>query len=767
MKLFIISTFAVLALGCRENTEAKKANAATTKTAATQEPPPSVRSKLSSHRPLLDEVARAEIDSDGVVIDFGTPGQHKYTRGGWLTGWGSDLAASKDAVRLTSRRGFLDLVAPRTAPRAIVVRARSRTEGQRLSLHVGDRELGAIELKPEWAIHRVDIGDGAIPRAGAFRLEVRASKEATGGARAELDWLWLAASEATEAPPSATVTPLAIGGQARRALVAPTARTFTFYLQPPAGSRLVVDLGAAERAEFSVSVTTDGAEPTELAKEAIEKRWTEREISLESYAGKAIRIDLTTRSQQGPAAWGEPEIMVDEVPAPPVPAGTRPRNVILLVMDTMRADAFATFAGDKHVARTPVFDALAKKSTVFAAAYDNENWTKPSVATTLSGLYPSTHDTKHDASKLPDEVELISERLRKDGFATAGFVANGYVSDKFGFEEGWDVFKNYIRESKPSEAEYVFADALEWHAKHTAAGTKAKPYFLYLQTIDPHVTYRVDREYWSPFFEGDYSGPLGPSIDAEDQVRLSKKKIKATERDVAWLRAMYWGEVGYHDAQLGKFLAELESRKALDDTLLVITNDHGEELGERGRFGHGHQAFEEMIRAPLIVHYPPTFPAKVIPDVVEHVDVSPTIIDALGREPLKDADGESLVPLVRGLPERAPRYALIEFLDGRRILRVGSWKLFARSNGQVELFDLASDPGEKREASENLPVARRLCEIHLGEALATPDKKTRMQGLGGKRQFRSGEAVIDPQMRRQLEALGYFGSTREAKDDAK
>lgn len=764
MKSLIV--LAVLLAGCRDE-DATKASASTNATQSATAAAPTVRSRLISHRPLLDEVARAEIDAGGLMIDLGVPGQHKYTRGGWLTGWGSDLSASKDAVRLTSRRGFLDVVAPRTAPQAIVVRARSNTPKQRLGFHVGDRELGAIDVGTEWAIHRVSVPEGSIPREGRFRLEVRAARDATGGARAELDWLWLSAVAEAEVPPPTTVASLAIAGQTRRALVAASARTFTFYLQPPAGARLVVDLGATERAEFVVSATTDGAAPAELARETIEKGWKEREISLAAYANKALRIDLTTSAQQGGAAWGEPEIMVDGVPSPPVPAGPPPRNVILLVMDTMRADSFETFAGAKHVARTPAFDAFAKKSTVFTAAYDNENWTKPSVATTLSGLYPSTHDTKHDTSKLPDEVELLSERLRHDGFATAGFVANGYVSDKFGFEQGWDVFRNYIRESKPSEAEHVFADALAWHAKHTAAGAKAKPFFLYLQTIDPHVTYRVEREYWSPFFEGEYSGPLGPSIDAEDQVKLSKKQIKATDRDLAWLRAMYWGEVSYHDVQLGKFLSELEARKALDNTLVVITNDHGEELGERGRFGHGHQVFEEMIRAPLIVHYPPVFPAKVVTDIVEHVDVAPTIIDTLGRDPLKDADGASLGPLVRELPERAPRYALIEFLDGRRILRVGSWKLIARSDGQVELFDLATDPEEKRSSPDQMPIARRLCEIHLGEALATPSKAARMQGLGGKRQFRSAEAVIDPRMRRQLEALGYFGSTGEANDEEK
>jgi arylsulfatase A-like enzyme len=729
---------------------------------------PSVRSQLTSHRPLLDEVVRADVDMGGLKIDFGTPAQHKYTRGGWLTGWGkSGQAGELTWVTLTSRRGFLDLAAPLSAPVAVVVRARSGTAGQQLAFYVGDRALGSAKLGAEWSTVRVPVEAGAIPRDGRFRFEVRASERDTGGVRAEIDWLWLSSGEGEPAK-DAAVVPLAIGTTTRRALVAPAAGTYSFYLQPPPGAQLVVDLGTADHAEFVVAATVDGAGRTELLRETVDKKWIERAIPLAAYAGRAIRIDLTTRGQRGAAGWGEPEIMVAGPAAAPSPQGTPPRNVIVLVMDTMRADAFAAFAGPNQVAKTPSFDALAARSTVFAAAYDNENWTKPSVATTLSGLYPSTHDTKQDESKLPDDVELISERLRGDGFATAGFVANGYVSDKFGFEQGWDVFRNYIRESKSSEAEHVFGDALAWHAAH-AKQAAAKPFFLYLQTIDPHVSYRVDREYWSPHFEGDYHGPLGPSIDATDQVKLSTKKLPQTATDVAWLRALYWGEVGYHDAQLGRFLQELEARGVLKDTLLVITNDHGEELGERGRFGHGHQVFEELIRAPLLVHYPPMFPAgKVIADVVEHVDVAPTILDALGRDPLREADGNSLIPLVRGLPVRQPRYAVIEFLGGRRVLRVGNWKLFARAGGDAALFDLAADPREEQDVVATSPIARRLCEVHLGEGLATPDKATRMQGLGGRRQFRAGSADIDPQMRRQLEALGYFGSgPKPGDDDAK
>jgi choline-sulfatase len=715
---------------------------------------------------MLDEVSRAELDASGLLIDLGTPDQHKYTRGGWRTGWGTNAASDETSwAPLIARSGYLDLTLPAAVPTELVARARSRAANQTLTWMIGEREIGETKIGREWSEIRLPIPADAIPKDHRIRLELRASAGAVAGVRAELDWVWLSTSRGSP-PLGPRAVPLQIAGKTRRALPAPTARTYTFHLQAPPTAELVVDLGASDRAEFVITATTDDGKRRELLRETVSGGWTERAIALAAVAGRAVRLELETIDPRGTVGWGEPELMIEHPTPVARPAGNAPRNVILLVIDTARADAFGPFARPDRVVKTPVFDGLAARSTVFANAYNNENWTKPSVATTLSGLYPSSHGAKQDASKLSSDVELLNERLARDGFATAGFVANGYVSKVFGFEQGWDVFRNYIRENKASESEHVFADALAWHARHLEKHPD-EPYFLYLQTIDPHVTYRVDQEFWSPYFEGEYDGPLGPSIGADDQVKLSSKKLAGSARDVAWLRALYWGEIAYHDAQLGKLLAELEARNALADTMLVITNDHGEELGERGRFGHGHQVFEEMIRAPLIIHYPPRFAATVIPEIVEHVDLAPTILEVLGKSPLKDADGISLVPLLRGQPISQPPYAVTEFLDSRRVLRVGSWKLVERANGESALFDVVADPMEQRDLETTAPIAGRLCAIHLGEALATRDKSNRMMGIGNRRQFQGGEATIGPQMRRQLEALGYFGSGPEPEDKAK
>jgi arylsulfatase A-like enzyme len=736
-------------------------------------PPVSQRDLLVAHRPLLDEVDRAELRAGGLLIDFGSADQHKYTRGGWASGWGPSREAANAAAgtredaraaghatwaELAGRRAWLDLATAGEA-RAVVVRARSRVPGQTLAIHAGDRQLGVVKLSATWAVARAEVAAGALPD-GPLRLELRRARSAKGVPAAEIDWLWLDEGSADPPAPGPRVAPLAFGGTVRRAIAVPSPRTYSFYLVPPPGASLVTDVGVAGSATFAISATADGSAPVELLRETVSGAWRERRVALDRFAGVPIRLDLTTSQQRGEAGWGEPEIaLVKNSPAaapPPAAAGgPPPRNLVFIMIDTARADVFGPFGGKDRVARTPHYDRLARGSTVFVNAYNNENWTKPSVATLLSGLYPSTHDTKRDASALPAGVELLSQRLEREGFATGAFIANGYISDKFGFKRGWKQYRNYIREGRPSEAEHVYGDALAWLERRRKSRA---PFFVYIQTIDPHVRYKVDEKYWGLYFKGHYTGPLGSSIAADDQIALTRKKIRPDERNLAWLRALYHGEVSYHDDHMGRFLDQLERLGLRERTMVVITNDHGEELGERGGFGHGHQLHEEMIRAPLLISYPPVFPPGArVDEIVEHVDLAPTLLDAMERPPLSRADGESMLPLLRGRPLQRPRYAIVEFLDGERAIRVGDHKMMVGSGGAAELYDLRADPGERRDLGSRRPIARRMCQVHLGEGLAVPDKAARVGGVGGRAGFRAGTADIDPVVRRQLEALGYFG----------
>lgn len=714
--------------------------------------PRSAREALQPWRSLLDEAARAELREGGLLVDFGGADQHKYTRGGWSTGWAHIVVDDGPSrCRATAGVARLDVVLDEPAAR-IVMAARSDLEGQRVIVSAGGKKLGEAAIGAEWGPVTIAL-DGGLP-AGRHELELAFAAGDKVEVRAELDWLWLARAAAGDAPAiGARVLPVDIGGEPRRSLVAPTARTYSFYLDVPSAATLVFDIAAEGEATFAVTMRTDGAEPREVLREAATGKWREHAIDLAGVAGKTVRLDLTTTGTATRAGWGEPELLIDApAPKPTAPAANKPaRSAVVILIDTVRADSFEPYgSGDVH---TPAYDAFASKATVFSNAYDNENWTKPSVATLLSGMYPSTHDAKRDESKLPEEVELLSQHLGAAGFSTAGFVANGYISEHFGFERGWSHFRNYIREGEDSQAESVYGDALAWLREH-----KDERFLLYIQTIDPHVDCEVDAAYYSRYFEGDYDGPLGDVIDAMDQRKLSSGKLEASERDLAWLRALYHGEVTYHDEHMGAFLDELDALGIADTTLVAITNDHGEELGDHGKFGHGHNLYDYMVRAPLTIRYAPAFPPQRVDEIVEHVDFAPTLVDVLGVDPMAKADGTSLLELVRGQDVRRPSYAIVEMLHGRRAVRVGSWKLVRSAEEDwVRLFDLSTDPGEKTEVAAEHPIAFRAAEVYLGEGLGMPVKRERVRDVAARRSFKATKAKISPAARRGLEALGYFG----------
>ena len=715
-------------------------------------PPPSARVALQPLRSLVGEALRAELDIGGLVIDFGTADQHKSTRGGWATGWGEPSgAAGMTSCSVVAAGARLDVVSA-SAIAEVVLRARTGHAKQKLTLSVDGAVVGAATLTAgDWQLVRIPVT--ATIDAGVHELGLAFARGTGSKVRAEVDWLWLAAVAGAEPPElGPRGAALSIGDAPRRALVAPSPRSYRFYLQVPERAALVFDYGSTADTKFTVRAKADAGAEVELFTGVSPGAWREQKIDLAAYAGKPLRLEFATTGPTGAAGWGEPEIMVAGAPRPRPPARTaKPRNVIFIMMDTARADGFAPSGSDR--ARTPAFDALAKDSTTFVNAYNNENWTKPSVATMLTGFYPSTHDTRHDASKLPVEVELLSQHLQRAGLKTAGLIANGYISKHFGFGKGWDFYRNYIRESRPSEAEHVYGDALAW-----LEDNRDQPFFLYIQTIDPHVPYAVGREYTKPYFADTYAGVLGADIDAREARSMSTGKIKPTEADIAWLRAVFYGEMTYHDEHMGRFLDQVERWGLLDSTLVVVNNDHGEELYEFGKVGHGHSLREHMVKAPLLMRFPGIFPAGArVEEVVEQVDLTPTIIDALGGKPLDEVDGSSLLPLLAGRPHRRPYYAIVEFLAKWRAVRVGDWKLVQNSEDVRQLYNVADDPEDSRDVAATSPIAVRMCEVYLGEGLGMPVKRERHQNLTVRRRFRAIKVKVGPGTRRGLEALGYFG----------
>ncbi len=675
---------------------------------------------------LLAEAPRAELDVGGPFVDFGTFDQHKYTYGGWTTGWGArgrDGGVSYGTVDEQSAKLHFLLQA---RPAEVVVRLRSRLSGQKVWLKHDNRTLGSASVGKEWTVVRAPAA--ALPKSGRATLELKFSRKSSKIASAEVDWVWLSSAQAGAPPDSVErVGDMELAGSRRQALLSPGSRSYSFYLEPPPDARLSLAYGAGSAAEFSVSAQTVDGETHELLSDRTEGgRWVPADIDLSQFGGKVIRLVLATSGTGEPAGWAEPAIVLAKPEPNPVArtdSSKRPKNVVFIVMDTCRADLYSTVNPDSRV-KVPVFDAFATKSVAFSNAFNNESWTMPSTATLLSGVYPFSHGALFLKSKVPESLELLSQYLKGHGFHTAAISANAFVSPKFGFDKGWDSFSEVVHTER-EKGEFVYEDATHW----LEANAKAGPFLLYLQVMDCHSPYEVARSYSEPYHPGPYHGKLGHAIESKELGEIQRREIRPSKADWEWIRALYHGEATYQDEHMGGFLATLEKMGLLDDSLVVITNDHGEEMGDHGSVGHQVTSYDELLRAPLMMHFPPMFPAgHIIDEVVEQVDVSPTIVDALGLPPMPAAQGLSLLPLIHGKTERLrPCYSISDHRDREHAVHVGHWKLTVDRAGRWKsLYDIGTDRGEHQDRRKEAVLAGRFVEIYLGEVLAVPNKRDRL-----------------------------------------
>ena len=545
-----------------------------------------------------------------------------------------------------------------------------------------------------------------------------------------------------------------VGGTERRALAVRAPTTITYHVEVPRGGRLVLGVGAeAAGGHARIVAQTEGGEPVQLYDADVSQRWDDQSIDLAQFAGQVVRLDLiASGTTTGRVAFSVPGIMV----APPQVAEARPvRNVIVLLIDTLRASKLRAYNPRSRV-RTPVLDRIAGEGTVFEHAQSQENWTKPSVASVLTGLTSMTHGTKTDAARVPEGAQLISEAFDAADFATGSFIANGYVSDRFGFDQGWDHYTNFIRESRSPKAEHVFREAGDWIEQH-----REERFFAYVHTIDPHVPYDPPEEFWQMYDpRTDYAGQVRPRMtgDLLERAKRNPPAVTFDESDVRRLTALHDGAISYHDAQFGLFLERLDRLGVLNDTAIVITADHGEEFHEHGSWGHGHSVYQELLSVPFIVWRPGTVPAQRISHMVSTASVTPTVAELAGIPALQAAELPSLVGALRGDVPPGPSVAFSDFLDDRRVIVAGRWKLILRGNNPGTMFDLQADPNEQRELEvHQRPIAGRYLRTMLGQYLGARDRGHWMDAEQREgHRFGTEAAQLDAQTCAQLQALGYL-----------
>ena len=476
-------------------------------------------------------------------------------------------------------------------------------------------------------------------------------------------------------------------------------------------------------------------------------------VSLPPAGGKA-RITLLTEGPEGAFAfWANPVV---------IRTGARARRVILISIDTLRADHLGCYGYGKDT--TPHADALAADGALFTDAYAPSSWTLPSHVSLLTSLSCFRHGVNLETDRMEETRPTLADVLRADGFLCAAVTGGGFLSPVFGFSKGFDVYKQAETSLWTSDAAgQVSAAAADW-----IEANKDRDFFLFIHTYQPYDPYIPPAPYDTKFQEAPTSLKminLGGHLGGP---RGIFKPLPEVERRA--IVGLYDGEVGYTDAVLvGALTAKLKALGIYDDTLIVLTSDHGEEFYEHGNWLHGHSLYDESLKVPLIVKFPGSkYRRKRIGSFVRLVDVMPTVMEAFGIKVGElDLDGRGLLNVLRGR-EKKDR-AVLAYLAGgvlnnsvpaRTALTDGRTKVIlnrpydASAAGfflfpppavpEVEAYDLAADSGEKTDvAARKAQAAGRLVAL--------------MRKLESEGRTRTGQKTeIDAETEEKLRALGYI-----------
>ena len=712
------------------------------------------------HLDLLALVHLADVNHHGLYMDFGTPARMHYTLGRWHSGFLRDVTAGqRDFTRIgTDARAWFHL----DEQRAVTLRVRGRPLGSNnVNIYLNGRRAGVAAFSPG-GVQEVDVSiERSLVRAGENTLMLRSSDTRTVQGEevaAEIDSIWVLPETVPEGeldPPRYTelVQDLDVGGESRRSVVLPGPSTIRWYAEVPENGRFSLGFGAAGEGERTIRVTAtpEGAEAVSLHEGAVTGAWQDRVLDMTSLAGEIVRIEVAVEGE-GEIGISGPAVVV---PMPETAlADAEARNVVVLLIDTLRASKLRAYNPRSRV-ETPTLDAFAGEAAVFEHAQAPENWTKPSVASVLTSLTPTTHNTKEQSSSLPQSALTIAEVFQRNDFATGSFIANGYVSDRFGFDQGWDHYTNYIREERNTTAGNVFREAATWIEEH-----REERFFAYIQTIDPHVPYDPPDDLLAHYHPGPYTGPISPRRTGLQLEDVKRGRMTLTPADVRRLEALHDGEISYHDREMTTFVARLRELGLYDNTIFVVTSDHGEEFNDHGSYGHGHSIFQELLHVPLMMRWNGVIDPLRIGPTVSTLDIAPTVLEATGVEIPEEFEGSSLLTTARGHMRPGPAIAFSDKLDDRRVATAAGYKLVVRANLTWAIFNLRDDPGEQDQvdSGSRYPIALRYLRGLYGQHLGASDRGNWLHAGTGEasRTLPQAESQIDAEMCQQLLALGYI-----------
>lgn len=672
---------------------------------------------------LLDNRVHASAFRDGhLVVDATSLDFLKYVDGGWKTSFilgDKDQGARASLVSGLSGQMFVPVDTDgdgaggtALADSVLAFTVRALAPKQKVSVFVNEKPVGTLDIEGTKKRYQVNVPASAL-KSGENRLRFTFRAAAPVGTRRSA----AAFTDLTLGPAAAGGAPEPVGAKVADATVAGTRRAavsvggkssrVSYYVAVPEGATLSVGHASeVAGAHAIVRIAVDGQAPRQLLDTASSAKWSDVTLPLGAAGGQAARIDLISRG--GSVLWAEPRLMVKAPARAKTPTEPRFDHIFVWMVDTLRSDKVRVYNPKTRV-ETPNYDAFAADATRFAWAQVPGTWSLPSHASLLTGVYPTLHKATAHEAKLSKDVAFISEDLKKKGWKTAIFSSNGYVSGKWGFERGWDAYRNFIRESLPNGAEYLWKTAKPWIVQNAK-----KSEFVYLATVDPHVAYTPRSEFLKKYWNKPYKGPIKPALSGVQLGSIGAGKLKINDNDKAYLEALHDAEITQSDAAFATFIADLKEAGLYDRAAIIVVSDHGDEFGEHGRFGHGHSVYQELTHVPLIIRAPGRMPqGKVVQSDVEIMDLYATMLDLAGVTPGDKIQGTSLIPLTWDEVGRSPRAALSMDGEVSRGLKVGRYRLVAAS-GRLELYDEFEDRLEQKDVAAARPIALRQMRGVLG-----------------------------------------------------
>ena len=433
-----------------------------------------------------------------------------------------------------------------------------------------------------------------------------------------------------------------------------------------------------------------------------------------------------------------------------------PHGIILISLDTLRADHLGIYG--YHRDTSPHIDAFAKESIVFECAVVQSPWTLPSQMSIMTSLYPSSHGVKNRNQRLAEKHVTLAELLRDGGYQTAAFADGAFMKGLYGFKQGFGIYDGdqWIGIAR------ILPKAKKWLAKN-----KSDPFFLFIHCYDIHDPYTPPPPYNRIFHDFTYTGHFHPST--KNMQAAAWKGLKLSDEDLHHIKALYDGSIRYTDEKIGEFLSYLQDTGLKDNTLIIITSDHGEEFKEHGSFLHWKLYFRPNLHVPLIMRIP-HYPEKEfrINELVQSIDILPTILDIAELPSHPKAQGRSLLPLIKRrktILHRSPWRIFYPFsedekisfaehkeIKGKRrhdysVIKDRYQLIYNFKSKSFQLFDLKNDPlAQINIAQGNDDIVERLF-LQLNEFHGvTPS-------------YKAPTFTLDEQTRDQLKALGYIDGT--------